>query len=208
MQCPSCGTENPEGSRFCMSCASPLAPPAPAAPASPPPPPPPPPWYVVRPRHREPHEDLVGLATLAFLLLAISAVFAWNANLPAELQEWIRVVTTRNTIFVRPPEGVVVSAAWFFVAMGIFELFAAALRASLRWTRLRIVGRILAGGGDLVFAALLFLYSARTISGPFVIAILAGTAGVFLLIYVSLGIYWSWGYGTPRPEPVRPPTQP
>ncbi len=203
MKCFSCGTENPDGSRYCMSCASPLTVSTPVAAAPPPAVPPPPPRH----RHREPYEDLLGLMSLAFVLVAVSAVFAWNTNLPAELQEWSRLASVHNTIFVRPPEGVILSAAWFFAAVGIFEFVAAGLRGVLRWTPLRVAGRVLSGVGDFVFASLLFLYSARTIGGTFLLAVLAGAVGVLLIIYVTLGIYWASARTSPHPETVPPPTQ-
>lgn len=202
MTCPSCGTENPDGSRFCMSCASPLAAPAPQAPpgyAAPPPPPP--------ARHRQPHEDIVGLLSLAFVLIAVSVVFGLNANLATELRDWTRLVTERNTIFLRPPEGIIVSAAWFFAVVGVFEFIAAGLRWALRWTSLRVVGRVLSGAGDLVLSALLFLYAAKTIAGTFLIAVLAGAVGVLLMVYVTLGIYWSSARSVSRPEAVQPPAR-
>ncbi len=204
MKCTSCGTENPEGSRFCMSCAAPFAPPAPVAAAPPyPAAPPPPPHH----RHRQPYEDLIGLLGLAFVLAAVSVAFAVTPSLPAQLQEWTQIVSANQTIFVRPPEGVIVSAAWFFVAVGIFEFVAAGLRWAMRWTRLRVAGRILAGAGDLIFASLLFLYSAKTISGPFLIAILAGSVAVLLMIFVVLGLYLASARAPMRAESVQPPAQ-
>lgn len=205
MKCSYCGVENPEGSRFCMSCASPLTVSAPTPTTAYPAPPAPP--YVPRPRHRQPHEELVGLLGLAFVLVAISAVFAWNPNLPTELQEWGRIVSANNTVFVRPPEGVIVTAAWFFTIVGLFEIVAAALRWALRWTYLRVAGRFLSAVGDLVFAVLLFLYSAHTISGVMLGAILAGTVGMLLVVFVMLGLYWTTARPMPRPASVQPPTR-
>lgn len=211
MRCPSCGTENPEGSRFCMSCASPLMAFAPSAAPVPPMPVAPPMPFERHPmhhlRHREPHEDLVGLLGLAFVLVAVSAVFAWNANLPSELQRWTQMVSAANTIFIRPPEGIILSAAWFFTAMGLFEILSGGLRWALRWRYLRVAGRFLAAVGNLVFASLLFLYSAHTISGLMMGAILAGTVGMFLMIFVTLGLYWSSARPAPAPAPVQPPTR-
>lgn len=164
--------------------------------------PPPPPSPL---RHKQPHEDVLGLASLAFFLVAVSSVFALNPNLGANLSEWAHLVSVHNTPFVRPPEGLIVSAAWFWAIVGTLEFVAAALRFALRWTYLRVAGRVLSGVGDLVFSALLFMYSGRTISGTFLIAILAGAVGVLLLIYVVLGIYWASARVTPRPEAVQPP---
>ena len=188
-----------------MSCAAPLTaqtPPVPAPPAAPAPP------MVPRHlRHREPHEDIVGLMGLAFFLIAVSVAVALNPNLGADLTTWTHLVSSQSTPFVRPPEGVITSAAWFFGVVGVLEFVAASLRWALRWTRLRVAGRILAGAGDLVFSALLFLYSAKSIPGAFLLAILAGTVGVLLLIYVTLGLYWATARPMPRPEGVQPPAR-
>ncbi len=206
MKCPACATENPEGSRFCMSCAAPLAAQVPQAPPPPVAPPPPP---IIPPhlRHRQPHEDLVGLMALAFFLIAVSVAVAMNPNLVADLQAWTHQVSSRGTVFVRPPEGILASAAWFFGVIGALEFVAAGFRWALRWTPLRVAGRVLAGVGDLVFSALLFLYSAKTIAGTFLLAILAGTVGVLLLLYLTVGLYWASVRGLPRPEAARPPAR-
>ncbi len=194
-----------------MSCAAPLTAQAPT-----PPPVPPTPFMPSMPydrhpmhhlRHREPHEDLVGLLGLAFVLVAVSAVFAWNANLPTEIQQWSRIVSAQNTILVRPPEGIILSAAWFFTAMGLFEILSGVLRWALRWRHLRVAARFLAAVGNLVFASLLFLYSAHSISGLMMGAILSGAVGMFLMIYVTLGLYWSSVRPVPPPAPVQPPTR-
>ncbi len=147
----------------------------------------------------------MGLLGLAFLLIALSVIFAQNPNLITDIRDWFQLIATRNTVFVRPPEGVITAAAWFFGIMGVFEIAAAGLRVGLRWTRLRVAGRVLSGFGDLVFSALLFLYSAKTISGTFLIAVLAGAVGVLLLVYVTLGMYWASVRGPPYPEGVEPP---
>ncbi len=186
-----------------MSCASPLAGTAPVAPAVPPPPPPP----VPPVRRRQPHEDILGLLSLAFVLIALSVVFSMNPNLPTDLKDWSRIVSTANTILARPPEGIIVSAAWFFGVMGVLEFLNAAFRAALRWMPLRAAARALSGVGDLAFSALLLMYAARTISGTFLVAALAGVVGVLLLIYVTLGIYWSTARPGPHPQPEQPPAQ-
>lgn len=149
----------------------------------------------------------MGLVSLAFVLIAVSIVFAQNPNLVTDLQGWFHLISTRNTVFVRPPEGAIVSAAWLFGIVGVLEFVAAGLRWALRWTPLRVAGRVLSGFGDLVLSALLFLYSSRTISGTFLIAVLAGAVGVLLLVYVTLGIYWASARGAPRPEAVQPPAR-
>ena len=149
----------------------------------------------------------MGLVGLAFVLIAVSFVVAENPNLVGDLRDWTQLVSSHGTVFLRPPEGIILSAAWFFGVVGVLEFVAAALRWGLRWTPLRAAGRVLAGAGDLVFAALLLLYSARTITGTLLIAVLAGAVGVLLLLYVSLGLYWSSTRVAPRPEAVRPPSR-
>ena len=207
MKCPACGTENPEGSRFCMSCASPLtaqvseAPPVPAAP-------PPPPVPAPRPRHRQPHEDFVGLLSFAFFLLAVAVAFGLNPNLVGDFDRWFQLMSTSHTPFVRPPDALIVSSAWFFGVIGALEFVAASVRWGLRWTPMRTLSRALSGAGDLVFAVLLLRYADRAISGAFLLTVLVGVAAALLMIYVTLGIYWSSGPPTPRPSPTPPEVRP
>ena len=188
-----------------MSCATPLTTEAPSASATTPAPipmPPPPPV-----RHRQPHEDILGLLSLAFFLFAVAVMFAQNPNLLTDLRTWSDLVARHNTIFVRPPEAIIVSAAWFFGTMGVLEFVSAGLRWALGWMPLRAAARALSGVGDLMFSVLLLLYSARTLTGTFLLTYLVGAVGVLLLIYVTLGIYWASTRVTPRPEAVQPPAR-
>ncbi len=146
----------------------------------------------------------MGLIGAVFVLASIALVFAFNPALVGGLQEWGHLMSTNDTIFVRPPQVVIESAAWFFAAVGFFEFIAAALRWGFRWTPLRVAGRVLSGAGDLVFSSLLFMYAAKAIAGGFLIAILAGTIGVLLVAYITLGIYWSSLRARPRPEATTP----
>ncbi len=208
MKCPSCGTENHEDARFCKSCAAPLTPSETSPPENvvAPPPPPPPPVYVDR--RRQPHQEFVGLMGFAFFLVAVAIVFAQNPNLFEGLRRWTDIVGANRTVLVRPPEAIIVSAAWFFGAMGVFEFVSAFIRWSLRWLPLRVASRLLSGIGDLVFAALLLRYSDRAISGGLVIMVLVAVFAGLLMLYVTLGMYWSRGrvfLWIPAAEPrVRP----
>ena len=185
--------ENGSEARFCKSCATPLPEAAPSPPTVPaiaaPPVPPPPPA-----RHRQPHEEFVGLLGFAFFLIALAVVFGLNPNLISDLRVWSQLASDNHTIFVRPPDAVITSAAWFFGVMGVLEFVAAAIRWALGWTPLRSAARALSGVADLMFSALLFLYAARSLSGTFLVSVLVGVFAILLIIYVTLGVYWS----TPR----------
>ena len=203
MKCPSCGTENNPDARFCKSCGAPQVPEVVSPPVPPDAPVPPPPPTVLRHRH-QPYEQFLGLLGFAFFLFAVAVVFALNPNLWEGLRQWNQLVTANNTVLIRPPDTVIVSVAWFFAIMGVFEFISAFLRWSLRWLRLRAASRILTGVGDLIFAALLLRYADRAISGAFVITVLVGVFAALLMIYITLGVYWSasrrvpW---TPAPQP-------
>lgn len=119
--------------------------------------------------------------------------FAVDPNLISDFSRWFQAMSTSHTIFVRPADALIVCSAWFFGTVGALEFVAAALRWSLRWPHLRAVARVMSGTVDLVFAALLLQYADRAISGAFLIMVLVGVAAAFLMIYVTLGFYWSWG---------------
>jgi hypothetical protein len=158
-------------------------------------------------RHRQPFEDLVGLMSFAFFLFAVATVFAQNPNLIANLRGWMDLVSANHTIFVRPTDAVIVSAAWFFGVIGALEFVSASVRRTLRWIPLNVAARVLAGVGDLAFAALLVVYARRAISGAFLLTVLVGIAAVLLMIYIALGTYWSSVRAAVRPGLSSPPAR-
>lgn len=201
LKCASCGAENKDDAKFCFSCGVPIAgtAPAPSPTAVPPPlsPPPPPPWWTW-PREKGP--DFMGLVGLAFFLFVVGFVFYANPNLGTDLRLWSdRVV--RNGLFARPPEGVITSAVLFFFLMGIASFVTATLRVVVGRHRFRALSDVIGGVALVLLSFLLSLYASRTISGQLVLATWAAVLGVLLLIYISLGIYFSWMRHVPRPGP-------
>ncbi len=207
MKCPNCGTENHEDARFCKSCAAPQTPPAasPPAPAAPLAPPSRPPWFVAPHHPKLPYEDLLGLLGFAFFLTGVVAVFGTNPNFVSDLGRWTDLVSSSRTVFARPPDGIIRSAATFFAVVGVLDFASAFLRWAVRWPPLRAASRVLTGVGDLIFVALLLRYADRAISGAFLITILVGVFAVLLTVYVTLGVYWSAGRPTAWPYAVQPP---
>lgn len=204
MKCAGCGTENQEGSRFCYSCGTALAPVAAPPPVAQVPPPPPPPPRLFP---KQPHQDLLGLLGLAFVLISLGIVFSANTSLVAELRQWGDHVAKAGP-FVRPPEGVITSAVLFFVIVGLLDFVSAFLRSTLRWMKTLVLSRILSGVGDLIFAGLLVLYSGLAISGFLVLAGLVATAGVLLLVWIILGLYWAVSRTPPRTQAAEAGTRP
>ena len=198
MKCERCGVENRPGARFCMSCGAPLAP----EPAGIPPPPP---FVQPPPAVRWREQDRFGIIGLAFFLIAVAGTFAANPNLLADLRLWISNWTTVS-LFARPPQGVITSAALFFGVEGILMFVLAWIRAAFRDRRTRVLGAGLQGTGNLVFAYLLSLYAARAVTGDGLIAVLAAVVGGLLAVWISLGIYWNaWPWMTQETAPVPRP---
>jgi hypothetical protein len=116
-------------------------------------------------------------------------------------------MSTYHTIFVRPPDAFIVSAAWFFGVIGALEFVSASLRWALRWLPLRAASRVLSGVGDLIFAVLLLRYADRAISGGFLLTVLVGVIAALLMIYVTLGVYWSTARPRPWASTMEPPAR-
>ncbi len=203
LKCPSCGAENKDDAKFCFSCgvavAGTMPVPAPTLVPPPPYPPPPPPAWWTWPREKGP--DFMGLVGLAFFLFVVGFVFYANQNLGTDLRIWSdRAV--RNGLFTRPPEGVITSAVLFFFLLGITSFITAALRVAVGRHRFRALADVLGGVGLVLLSFLLSLYANHTISGQLVLATFAAVLGILLLIYISLGIYWSWMRRVPKPGPT------
>ena len=190
--CARCGTINKDESQFCLYCGAPLPlrptePPRPAAP-SPPRPTPPTPRPTPAPRARTP--DFVGLFGVAFFLLVIGVVFYLNQNLLSEIRRyWDQILAGR--IAFRPPEGLIISAAWFWGLLGISSFGIAFLRWTFARSRIRTFGAFLDGIGMVAFAFFLYRYSLRTLSGSLVISLEAAVLAALLFIYIGSGLYWT-----------------
>jgi hypothetical protein len=143
----------------------------------------------------------------AFFLLAVAVAFGQNPGLLQDFQRWFQLISSHNSFFVRPPDALIVSAAWFFGVIGALEFVSASLRWGLRWTRMRTLSRILSGIGDLTLAVLLLGYADRSFSGGVLITVLVGVVAAMLMIYVTLGFYWSSARSSPWPSAVQPPAR-
>ena len=194
-RCPRCGTSNRDESRFCLYCGATLpglttedAPrPAVTAPISTPlsairviPPP--------APRGRAP--DFVGLLGVAFFLLVLGVVFYLNQNLLTDLRQWWDQIVTGRLLF-RPPEGVISSAIGFWALIGVTNFVVAALRWSLRRTKIHTLGAALGGIGAITFAYLLYRYSLRQLSGSQLVSFEAAVIAILLFVYIGLGLRWT-----------------
>ncbi len=167
--CARCGTINKDESQFCLYCGAPLPmrptePPRPAAPSPPRPTPPTPrPIPVARARH----PDLLN-----------------------EIRRWWDQILAGRIAF-RPPEGLIISAAWFWGLLGISSFGIAFLRWTFTRSRIRTFGAFLAGIGMIAFAFFLNRYSQRTLSGSLVISLEAALLALLLFIYIGSGLYWT-----------------
>jgi hypothetical protein len=95
---------------------------------------------------------------------------------------------------------VITSAVLFFFLSGVSAFVTAALRLVIGRRRYRAMSDVFSGIGAVIFAFLLSLYANFTISGQLVLATEAAAVGILLLVYISLGMYWSWMRHLPRPE--------
>jgi len=134
--------------------------------------------------------DFVGLFGVAFFLLVVGVVFYLNQNLLTEIRRWWDQILAGGTAF-RPPEGLIISAAWFWGLLGISSFGIAFLRWAFTRSRIRTFGAFLAGIGMIAFAFFLNRYSLRALSGSLVISLEAAVLAALLFIYIGSGLYWT-----------------
>ena len=191
-QCPKCGTDNRDESRFCLYCGASLPGPTPedaprpavTAPMSSSPPirvdPP--------PALREHMPDFVGLLGFAFFLVVLGVVFYLNQNLFADLRAWWDQTVAGQ---LRPPERIISSAIAFWGLIGAADFVVAALRWTIRRTKIHTLGAALGGIGMIAFAYFLYRYSVRELSGSQVVSFEAAVIGILLFVYIGLGLHWT-----------------
>jgi hypothetical protein len=158
--------------------------PRPTAPS--PPPPAPRPLPAVRART----PDFVGLFGVAFFLLVVGVVFYLNPSLLTEIRRWWDQILAGRIAF-RPPEGLIISAAWFWGLLGLSSLGIAWLRWTFTHSRIRTLGAVLDGIAMIAFGYFLYRYALRAVSGSLVISLEAAVIAALLFIYIGSGLYWT-----------------
>jgi hypothetical protein len=134
--------------------------------------------------------DFVALFGVAFFLLVVGVVFYLNQNLLTEIRRWWDQILAGQIAF-RPPEGLIISAAWFWGLLGVSSFGIAFLRWMFTHARIRTLGAVLDGIAMIAFAFFLYRYSLRALSGSLVIALEAAVLAALLFIYIGSGLYWT-----------------
>jgi hypothetical protein len=196
VRCPNCGTENKADVAYCVYCGTALAEKAPEAPV------PAPPSTLtneaiisaaVKPIPRDIRErapDFVALIGVAFFLLVVGIVFTLNGNILNDFQAWSNLIQA-NSLFSRPPDGIIVSGEQFFALLGLSNFLTAALKWTLDRNRFGALARVLAGTGFVVLALLLTRYAIRAVSGQLIISLWVAVLGALLVTYIAIGLYWT-----------------
>jgi hypothetical protein len=176
--CPKCGAEIKEEDKFCPSCGTPLTAKADK-----------PIEKESYPREREGcfgegerHRDYSGLVSFGILLLVVGVVFLANTNIVSDFRLWVEQSTTQETL-LRPPQGLIDSAALFFGLMGVSNFFMAGVRFMADRVMRRILADVISGVALVLFAYLIYLYGVDALAWPMVLAIEAVTCGVLIIAY-------------------------
>lgn len=209
VRCPNCGTENKTDVAYCVYCGTALVERVPEPPAAAPTP-----MLTaeaiisaaVKPIPSEVRErapDFVGLIGVAFFLLVVGIVFTLNGNILNDFRAWWEGIQA-NSLFVRPPDGIILSGEQFFALLGLANLLTATLRWVLDRNRFGALARVLAGTGFVVLALLLTRYAVRAVSGQLILSLWVAVLGALLITYIAIGLYWTTTRrGRPAAEAAR-----
>ena len=177
VNCPSCGAEVKPDEKYCMNCGASLT----AGTAGP-----------VR-RERKPvrerderfgpeEKDYSGLISFGFFIIAVGIVFTMNPGVFSDFGTWVSTMSSQKT-FVRPPEGLLTGAMWFFGIMGVSDFATAGFKLVLGKGWRRVLSDALAGVAMILFAYLINLYSNRSITWQTVFATEAVAVGLLVVLY-------------------------
>src|SRR6266508_280993 len=101
------------------------------------------------------------------------------------------ISTPSSPIRLIPPPAPRERAPDFVALLGVTNFVVAALRWSLRRTKIHTLGAALGGIGAIALAYLLYRYSLRELSGSQVVSFEAAVIGILLFVYIGLGLHWT-----------------
>jgi hypothetical protein len=174
--CPKCNAEIKEGDKFCTNCGASLAFEAPKPVET---------RAYVRERDTcfgERERDYLGLVSFGFLLLTLGIVFTLNPNVIEDFRLWVELMSTSH-ILVRPPEGLIFSAMYFFGIVGVFNFAMAGIRLATNDIKRRVLSDIFSGIALILFAYLINLYGGHFLTWEMVIGLEAIACGLLVTVY-------------------------
>ena len=175
--CPSCGAEVKADEKYCMNCGASLTAGA---------------GETIR-RERKPvrerdecfgreEKDYSGLVSFGFFIIAVGIVFTMNPGVFSDFGAWVGSMVSQES-FVRPPEGLLTGAMWFFGIMGVSDFATAGFKLAVGKGWRRVLSDALAGVALILFAYLINLYSNQSITWQTVFAIEAVAVGLLVVLY-------------------------
>jgi hypothetical protein len=179
--CPKCHTETKEGDKFCNNCGVSLATETQKSFET-----------GMHARERdvcfgEGRRDYLGLVSFGFFLLIVGFVFTLNPNVIDDFRLWIMQIST-GRMLVRPPEGLIFSAAIFFGLVSVFDFIMAGIRLAINDAKRRILADFLTGIALILFAYLIDLYGRHHLSWLGVLGTEAIACGLLIVVY-SIVLY-------------------
>jgi len=131
--------------------------------------------------------DYFGLISFGIFLLVLGIIFTVNPHVFSGLRSWVEQMA-REQKLVRPPEGVIRSAALFFGLIGVSDFFLAGIRLIFEKIGRRVLADILSGVALISFAYLIYLYGGRIVTWQMALAIEAIICGLLIIGY-TVGRY-------------------
>jgi hypothetical protein len=172
--CPKCGAETEKSDEFCHSCGTRLTSGTSESPER-----------EACFGEGERRGDYSGLVSFGIFLLIVGIIFLANPYLISDFSSWTEQMTTQKTL-LRPPRGLIDSAALFFFSIGISDFFLAGVRFLGKQRLRRVLRDILSGVALVLFSYFICLYGAHTLSWQMTLAAEAVTCGFFVILYSVL----------------------
>jgi hypothetical protein len=134
---------------------------------------------------RERHRDYSGLVSFGVFLLIVGIIFIANPNLISDFRLWIEDMRTQETL-LRPAQGLIDSAALFFVLIGISDFFLAGVRFMAHQRLRRVLSNILSGVALVSFSYFIYLYGKHSLTWQMTLAAEAIVCGLLIILYCVL----------------------
>jgi len=183
--CEKCGAEISEGDEFCLKCGASMKPDA-------------------RPRRRDhsfrrddelcfgEERDPLDALGFGFFLVIAGIIFYTYGNPLWDFISWVESMGDAGSL-IKPPIRLLDVAYMFFGLSGLANLVTVALRFTVDRNPRRIMSDLLSGIGLGVFAYLISLYAADTLSFSRVIGSQAIVVGLLIIVYFLTKSMWKKG---------------
>jgi hypothetical protein len=132
---------------------------------------------------------MFSLLSFGIFILVVGLIFTLNPNVFSDFSSWVTQMVDKEEL-IRPPDGLITSATYFFGLVGVLDFFQVAARLWAGRSKRKVLSDALSGVALIFFAYLIYLYGNYRLTWQMVLALEIVAVGLLVVLYSVVRGTW------------------